>query len=354
MASRAVSWAIIASTPASGEGKGDRSHEDIVFCLLARSAREDVLMARYLLSRVVGLVFVLFCVSVIAFLLMHSVPGGPFAIDESGRLPEATKQAQLAKYGLDKPIPVQYVKWMSNVLRGDFGVPFQSPTETVTGLIARAWPVTIKIGVPTIILSYGLGIILGLTAARHQNSWVDYVVSFGSTLGIVVPNFVVAMWLMLFFSVYLGWLEPGGWGKPQHYIMPVIAYSLGPMALVARYTRSAVLEAMRADHVRTARAKGLSEGRVLRWHITRNAMIPFITIMLPEIPNILTGSIFIESVFRIPGLGRFFVSSTQTRDYPMILALVLLVALLWGITFLITDILYGVLDPRIRQTRGVA
>jgi peptide/nickel transport system permease protein len=318
------------------------------------SISENALMGRYLIGRAFGMLFVLFCVSVIAFMLMHSVPGGPFAIDESGRLPEATKQAQLAKYGLDQPLPVQYLKWISNVLRGDFGVPFQSPTETVTGLIARAWPVTIKIGIPTIILAYGLGTILGVTAARHQNTWVDYVVSFGSTLGIVLPNFVVAMWLMLFFSVYLGWLEPGGWGEPQHYIMPVIAYALGPMALVARYTRSAVLEAMRADHVRTARAKGLSEGEVMRWHIGRNAMIPFITIMLPEIPNILTGSIFIESVFRIPGVGRFFVSSTQTRDYPMILALVLLVALLWGITYLLTDVLYGVLDPRIRAMRGTS
>jgi peptide/nickel transport system permease protein len=128
----------------------------------------------------------------------------------------------------------------------------------------------------------------------------------------------------------------------------VIAYSLGPMALVSRYTRSSILEMMRMDHVRTARAKGLSEGRVMRWHVARNALIPFVTILLPEIPNILTGSIFIEATFRIPGLGRFFVSSTQTRDYPMILALVLLVAVLWGLTFIITDILYTVLDPRVR------
>jgi ABC-type dipeptide/oligopeptide/nickel transport system permease component len=237
---------------------------------------------------------------------------------------------------------------MWHAVRGDFGVPFQSPTETVLGLIARAWPVTIKIGIPTILLSYGLGTVLGYIAAKRQNSWLDYAVSFAATLGIVLPNFVVAIWLMLFFSVYLGWLEPGGWGKPQHYIMPVIAYSLAPMALVARYTRSSILEVLRTDHVRTARAKGLDEGAVMRWHVGRNALIPFVTILLPEIPNILTGSIFIESVFRVPGLGRFFVTSTQTRDYPMILALVLLVAVLWGLTFIITDILYTVLDPRVR------
>ncbi|MDQ3614681.1 MAG: ABC transporter permease, partial [Chloroflexota bacterium] len=225
---------------------------------------------------------------------------------------------------------------------------FQSPTETVTSLIARAWPVTLKIGIPTIILSYTLGTILGVVAAMRQNSWVDYVVSFMATLGLVVPNFVVALWLILFFSVYLGWLEPGGWGKPQHYIMPIVAYSLTPMALVARYTRSAILEVLRSDHVRTARAKGLAEKKVMLWHVGRNAMIPFVTILLPEIPNILTGSIFIEAAFRIPGLGRFFVTSTQTRDYPMILALVLLIAVLWGVTYIITDILYTILDPRSR------
>ncbi len=305
-------------------------------------------VGRYIAGRIAGLVFVLFAVSIIAFLLMHSVPGGPFAPDERGRLPEATRAAQMAKYGLDQPLYIQYVKYMWNAVQLDFGVPFQSPTETVTGLIARAWPVTIKIGVPTIILSYGLGTILGYIAALRQNNWVDYVVSFMSTMGIVVPNFVVAMWLLLFFSVYLGWLDPGGWGKPQHYIMPVIAYSLAPMALVARYTRSSILEVMRSDHVRTARAKGLHERKVMIWHVSRNALIPFVTILLPEIPNILTGSIFIEATFRIPGLGRFFVTSAQGRDYPMILALVLLIAVLWGVTYIITDLLYTVLDPRIR------
>lgn len=305
-------------------------------------------MGQYVINRLLGLVFVLFVVSVIAFLLMHAVPGGPFAPDERGRMPEATREAQMEKYGLDQPLHIQYVRYMWHALQLDFGVPFQSPTETVTSLIARAWPVTLKIGIPTIILSYSLGTILGVVAAMRQNSWVDYVVSFMATLGLVVPNFVVALWLILFFSVYLGWLEPGGWGKPQHYIMPVIAYSLTPMALVARYTRSAILEVLRSDHVRTARAKGLAEKKVMLWHVGRNAMIPFVTILLPEIPNILTGSIFIEAAFRIPGLGRFFVTSTQTRDYPMILALVLLIAVLWGVTYILTDIFYTILDPRIR------
>ncbi len=306
-------------------------------------------MGRYILARLVSLLFVLFAVSLITFLLMHAVPGGPFDVGER-RLPEATQQAQLRKYGLDKPLWEQYVRYMWHALHFDFGVPFQSPTETVTGLIQRAWPITIRIGLLTIGLSYSLGILLGFVAALRQNTWVDYLVTFGATLGLTVPNFVVAIWLVLILSVRFQLLPTGGWGSPKQYIMPVIAYSLAPMALVARYTRVSILEVLRADYVRTARAKGLSERRVLLAHVARNALIPLVTVIGPQIPNILTGSIFIESTFRIPGLGSFFVTSTFTRDYPMILALVLLVAAVWGITYLLTDILYTILDPRIRLT----
>jgi len=304
-------------------------------------------VARYIIGRLVSLLFVLAAVSLVTFLLMHAVPGGPFDTGER-RLPEATRLAQLRKYGLDKPIWEQYVRYMWHAVQGDFGVPFQSPTDTVAGLIAETWPVTIRIGLLTIGIAYPLGVLLGFAEALHRNQAIDYFLTFGSTLGLVLPNFVVAIWLILIFSVRLDWLPTGGWGKPSHYVLPVIAYSLAPTALVARYTRASLLETLGADYVRTARAKGLRERRVLGWHVARNALIPFVTVMLPEIPNILTGSIFIEQAFRIPGLGRFFVTSTFTRDYPMILALVLLVALLWGITYLLTDLLYTLLDPRIR------
>jgi ABC-type dipeptide/oligopeptide/nickel transport system permease component len=306
-------------------------------------------MTRYILGRLLGLIFVLFAVSLVAFFLMRAVPGDPFATGER-RLPEATQQARMVKYGLDGPLWQQYVRYVWNALHGDFGVPFQSPTRTVVELIADTWPITLRIGALTIALAYSVGILLGVIGALRHNQWLDYVVTFGATLGLVLPNFVVAIWLILFFSVRLGWLPAGGWGEPKHLVLPVLAYALAPAALVARYTRTSLLETLGADHVRTARAKGLSEGRVLRWHVARNAAIPFVTVMLPEIPNILTGSIFIEQTFRVPGLGRYFVTSTQTRDYPMILALVLLVAVVWGLTYLLTDILYTVLDPRIRLT----
>lgn len=304
-------------------------------------------MARYILGRLLGLVFVLFAVSLITFFMTRAVPGDPFAAGER-QLPEATRIARAAKYGFDQPLIVQYGKYVWNVLHGDFGVPFQSPTQTVVELIKQTWPVTLRIGAFTLLISYPLGIALGLLAALKRNTWVDYFITFGSTLGMVLPNFVVAIWLILVFSVSLDWLPSGGWGTPQHLVLPVIAYSLLPTSLVARYTRVSLLETMGADHVRTARAKGLSSRRVMTWHVARNALIPFVTVMIPEIPNILTGSIFIEQIFRVPGLGRFFVTSTLTRDYPMILALVLLVAVVWGITYLATDLLYTLLDPRIR------
>ena len=310
-------------------------------------------MIRYILGRLAGLVFVLFAVSVITFGLMRSVPGGPFDLGEQP-VSAATQRALEAKYGLDGPVWQQYLRYMGHALQGDFGVPFQAPNLTVLQLIGDAWPVTLAIGAPTILIAYIVGTILGVTAAVRQNSWLDYVVSFGATLGLVLPSFVVAIWLILIFSVNLHWLPAGGWtgdfGTPKEYILPVIAYALTPTALVARYTRATLVETLRADYVRTARSKGLAERFVLLRHAGRNALIPCVTVLLPEIPNILTGSIFIEAAFRIPGLGRFFVTSTFTRDYPMIMALVLLIATLWGLTYLITDLLYTFLDPRIRLT----
>ncbi len=306
-------------------------------------------MARYILGRIGGLLFALVAVSIITFSLMHAIPGGPFD-EERQPLPPAAKENILRKYGLDKPIWEQYALYVWNVLHLDFGIPFQSPTETVTGLMARVWPATLLLATLTIFLAYALGLTLGITAALNQNSWLDYSVTTLATLGAAVPSFVIAIWLIIIFSLTLHWLPTGGWGEPYHLILPAVAYALGPMALVARYTRVSMLETLRADYVRTARAKGLGERKIVLHHVLRNALIPLITVLGPQIPNIATGSIFIEVTFRIPGLGRYFVTSTTNRDYPMIMATILLVALLWGLTYLLSDILYTIVDPRVRLT----
>ena len=304
-------------------------------------------MGRYILGRLGGLLIAFVLVSMITFLLMHAVPGGPF--DETKQpLPEAAKANILRKYGLDKPIWEQYLRYMWNAVHLDFGIPFQSPTETVTGLIARVWPPTLQLAGVVILLSYSLGLILGIIAAIYQNSWIDHLVTIMATLGFAVPSFVVAIWMILIFAVSLHWLPTGGWGAPENYIMPVFVYSLAPMAMVARYTRVNTLEALHADYVRTARAKGLKRNTIIFRHVLKNALIPMITVLGPKIPDIATGSIFIEATFRIPGLGRYFVTSTWNRDYPMIMATMLLAAFLWGITYIVTDILYTFIDPRVR------
>jgi ABC-type dipeptide/oligopeptide/nickel transport system permease component len=268
-------------------------------------------------------------------------------------LPPAAKANILRKYGLDKPLYEQYARYMWNALRGDFGISFQSPTDTVIQLIGRTWPVSIQLGGLAILVAFTSGLLFGIIAAVKQNTWIDYLVTFISTLGITVPNFVIGIWLVLIFVVRLRWLPTGGWptasgGDWKTLIMPVITLSLGPSALVARYTRSSLIDVIHSDYIRTARAKGLGERAVVLRHALKNALIPLITILAPQIPNLITGTIFVEVIFRVPGLGKFFVSSIFLRDYPMIMATMLLVAVLWSITYLLSDILYTIVDPRVR------
>jgi len=314
-------------------------------------------MARYLIGRLLSLIFVLFVVSLITFTLMHSVPGGPF--DEGKqRLPDAAKANILRKYGLDQPIHVQYAKYMWSALHLDFGIPYQVPTETVTSLIAKTWFITFQVGMMTVALAFGTGILLGAIAAYRRGSWIDTGVTFLSMLGTTLPNFVVALWLILAFAYGLKILPSGGWNEPndwlipgvfsKNWILPVLAYALLPMAVVARYTRASMVDALQSDYVRTARAKGLRDRSILIHHVMKNAAIPMVTALGPIVPDLITGSIFIEAVFRIPGLGKYFVTSTFNRDYPMIMALILLIALLWGVTYIITDLAYVALDPRVR------
>jgi oligopeptide transport system permease protein len=309
-------------------------------------------MLLYLFGRITGIVIVFLVVSVLAFALMHSIPGGPF--DETNQpLPPAAKENILHKYGLDRPVYEQYLLYMWNAVHGDFGISFQSPTETVGQLIGRVWPTSMQLGMLAIFLAGTIGLTSGIIAATHQNTKIDYLVTFVSTLGLTVPNFVVALWLLLVFSVGLGWLPTGGWPNSgdadwRTIIMPAICLALGPSALVARYTRASLVEVLHAEYIRTARSKGIREHGVIMGHAMKNALIPLITVLLPQIPNLLTGTIFVEVVFRVNGLGKFFVTSIFTRDYPMIMATVLLVATVWSFTYLISDLLYTWVDPRIK------
>lgn len=306
-------------------------------------------MARYVLRRLASLMLSLVVLSVIVFALMHAAPGGPFSFSQ--QMPDYMMANILRKYGLDRPIYEQYFSWVSAMLRGDFGIPYQNPTETVVHLILRAWPVTLMVGAISIGVAFGGGMLLGAISAFRQNSWVDNLVTFGSTLGMAVPNYVIGYSMIFFFAVYLRWLPTGGWGEPKHLIMPVIAYSLGPMAIVARMTRTNLLETIHSEHVRLARARGIPTRLIVRRYVLKNAAIPMITILLPLVPDLLTGSIFVESVFSVPGLGRFFTTSALVRDYPMIMAMAMIVAIMWGLMYLISDVLYVLIDPRIRLAK---
>ena len=304
-------------------------------------------MGRYLLLRLAGLLAVLVIVSLVVFVLMHAIPGGPYDAEKMP-LSEEAKANILRSYGLDRPLWEQYLRYVGNAFRFDFGYSYQSPGETVAQLISRVWTVSLQLGGMTLGLALPLGLILGVVAASHRNSWVDHVVTLLATIGIVLPTFVLGVLLILLFSNTLHWLPTGGWSAPSTWVLPVIAYALGPMGIIARYTRTSVIEAIGTDYVRTARAKGLGEGRIMRRHVLRNAAIPILTIAGPLVPDLLTGSIFVESIFRIPGLGGYFVTSVYQRDYPMIMALALLAAVVVSATYLATDLLYLAIDPRIR------
>ncbi|MCE2851344.1 MAG: ABC transporter permease [Roseiflexaceae bacterium] len=308
-------------------------------------------MVAYILNRLVGLFFVFFIVSIVAFLLMHSVPGGPFDEDNMPLSPQQ-KANILAKYGLDQPIHVQYINYMSKALQGDFGTSFENPDSTVAEIIAQVWPKSIQLGGLTVVLAITLGVLFGILAGIRQNTWIDSTVTFVSTLGNTVPNFIVAIWMMLIFVIYLDVLPLGlnndNWDNWKAWIMPSIALGLGPMGITARYTRASIVDVISQDYIRTARAKGLSETMVVWRHALKNALIPIITVVGPMVPNLMTGTIFVETMFKVNGIGKFFVTSTLNRDYPMIMALMLIIASLWGFVYLLTDLIYTTLDPRIK------
>ncbi|MDP1730632.1 MAG: ABC transporter permease [Devosia sp.] len=304
-------------------------------------------MILYILRRLVSIAITFIIVSVLIFLMMHAIPGGPFDGNDMP-LSAAVRAKLMARLGLDQPLHVQYFKYMWGVLQFDFGVPYQSPGETVIQLLSRAWIPSLILGGLGVLIGAPLGILLGMAAALRRNTWIDYLASALATLGLTVPVFVISMLLILVFAVWLHWLPASGWGEPQRWILPIIAYAAIPLATYARYTRSAMLDTLNKPFVTVLRAKGLSERRIIFQHVLRNSAIPMVTVFLPMFIGTATGSIFVEAMFRVPGLGSYFVSSIKGRDYPLEMALVLMVTMMFCIAYLISDIAYAWLNPRIR------
>jgi ABC-type dipeptide/oligopeptide/nickel transport system permease component len=308
-------------------------------------------MTGFIIRRVVSMVVTFILISIVIFLMMHSIPGGPFDGYDMP-LPDNIRARLMATLGLDKPLWEQYVRYMWGVLHFDFGVPYQSPGETVIGLIGHAWLPSVTLGGLGILVGAPLGILLGMAAALRRNSWVDYVASAVATLGLTIPVFIISTGLILVFAVWLKWTPASGWGEPKRWILPVLAYAAVPLATYARYARSTMLDALNKPFVSVLRAKGLSERKIIFQHVLRNAAIPMVTIFPAMFVGIATGSIFVEAMFRVPGLGAYFVSSINKRDYPLEMALMLLISALYSISYLVADVAYAFLNPRIRVDGG--
>jgi ABC-type dipeptide/oligopeptide/nickel transport system permease component len=288
--------------------------------------------------------------ALVTFLVMHATPGSPLDPVAEGANPLSPEaQRNLAKaYGLDKPLYEQFLIFVGKVVRGDFGQSFVYKTRTVREILVATFPVSLLLGSLAFALAVAGGFTLGILAAVHQNRAWDYVSVSLATFGVAVPNFVLAVFAIILFSFVIPLFPTGGWDSPRNWVLPTITLALGPMGIVARYTRASMLEVIRADYTLTARSKGLSEAPVIFKHALKNALIPVVTLLGPLFAAVGTGSFFVESIFRVPGMGRFFVESMTGRDYPMIMAVVLTYGVFLALMNLAVDLIYGALDPRIR------
>jgi ABC-type dipeptide/oligopeptide/nickel transport system permease component len=312
-------------------------------------------MGRYILGRLAGVIGVLLAVSAITFFLMQSIPAGPFdimAVNASVVIPDEVKAQLEAKYGLDKPVLTQYLLFMRNAVRLDFGYSYYYQGQTVLEIFLEQWPYSIQLGLMTMLFSIVVGVGLGIAAAMNQGTWIDFTGTAVSLFCLAMPSFILALLLQIVFSIKLGWVPTGGWAEPKQWILPVIANSLGPILILQRYTRASVADVMRSNYVRTARAKGLPAARVTLIHIFKNALTPIITVGGPLLAGLITGSFFIESIFRIPGIGQFWVTAVQNRDYPLIMATTLAWTAIISLTYLISDLIYAVVDPRVTYVRA--
>jgi oligopeptide transport system permease protein len=302
----------------------------------------------YILRRVLLLVPTLLAIYTLTFLLIHATPGGPWSQGEKPVPPLVLKRLNEA-YGLDDPLWQQYVDYLRNVLRGDFGPSFSSRSRSVADIIGATFPVSLMLGLVAMALALVVGITLGVIGAIRHNSAIDYLTTFVAIVGVSTPSYVIVSLLVLVFASTLHLLPTGGWDGlfSTRILIPAVALALFPAAVLARFTRASMLDVLSAEYVRTARAKGLREYSVITRHAIRNAMLPVATVSGVILADVVTGSFFVETVYSVPGLGRYFVQSITERDYPVILGTVLLFGTVICVMNLVVDLLYPLLDPRI-------
>ncbi|QIB27031.1 ABC transporter permease [Caloranaerobacter azorensis] len=309
-------------------------------------------MLKFIAKRLAYGIVTLLIITIITFFLIHLVPGDPMSAGGKN-LPEETKQIFREKYGLDKPIIVQYGIYMKNlILHGDLGTSIIYAGRSVNDIIVKYGPVSAVIGLQAAVIGITLGILLGIWAAFRRGSIVDRVIMIFVVLGVCIPGFVFAALLQYIFGVKLDILPIFGWGEAKHTVLPTVAMALGSIAAYCRYMRASTLDVISSDYVVTAEAKGVSTAGIILKHILRNSFIPIITLICPQLLFIFTGSFVIERIFAIPGLGAYFVTAVNDSDYSVILGLVIFSSALYIISLVVTDIFYGIVDPRIRLTKG--
>ncbi|OIU71888.1 ABC transporter permease [Rossellomorea aquimaris] len=303
-------------------------------------------MGTYLVKRLIAMVITLWLIVTLTFFLMHAIPGSPF--NEERNTSEMVQKNLEAHYHLDEPLLIQYALYLKSLVTLDFGPSITQPSQTVNDMLGRGFPISFELGMITLVIAVLSGIILGILAALRHNRMIDYMAMTFAVLGISIPNFVMAT--MLIQQVAVNWeiLPVATWTSWKHMILPTLALATGPMAIIARLTRSSMLEVLTQDYIRTARAKGLSPFKIVVKHALRNALLPVVTVLGTLAAGILTGTFVIEQIFAIPGMGKYFVESINQRDYPVIMGTtVFYSAFLIAMLFLV-DLAYGFLDPRIK------
>lgn len=300
-------------------------------------------MAKYLIKRILLAIVSILIICAITFFSMNAIPGGPFNGEKA--LTPAVKAALEARYNLDKPVMQQFLIYMNNILHGDFGISLKTG-RSISQTLSTCFAVSAKLGLTAVVIATIFGVIFGSIAALNRNKWPDRIIVFFTTLFTAMPSFVFATFLLLIFCIQLKWF-PVWDASSRSYVLPVIALSAYPMAYITRLTKTSMLDALGQDYIRTARAKGVPQVRVIFKHALRNALIPVITYLGPEIAGIVTGSLVVENIFTIGGIGKQFVQSINNRDYPMIMGTTIFLAVIMVVMNLISDIMYKVVDPRI-------
>ncbi|MED4942201.1 ABC transporter permease [Heyndrickxia coagulans] len=303
-------------------------------------------MAKYVLKRLAAMVVTLWVITTLTFIMMQAIPGSPF--NQERNTSEAVQKNMEAQYHLDKPVYVQYLYYVKSIVLFDYGPSIKQPSQTVNDMLGRGFPVSFELGMTALLVAVLSGIVLGVFAALNHNGIIDYLAMTIAVLGISIPNFILATMLIQEFAVNLKILPAATWTSPAHMILPTAALAVSPMAIIARLTRSSLLEVLTQDYIKTARAKGLSPIKIIIKHALRNALMPVITILGTLTASILTGSFVIEKIFSIPGMGKYFVESINNRDYPVIMGTTVFYSIFLIIMLFLVDIAYGILDPRIK------